>query len=119
LRVDGAIDMTTLLESTNFDIIKNDENAYLVEIISQRFDLRNSVPVTERCTELLEKEQVTKLAINLENVTYMTTSGIGALLSIYHSCDKKDIDFVIFNLNPDIRDLLNTTMVLNIINHLP
>lgn len=96
--------------------IKKLDDVYFVEIAYTHFDLKTSSEVEENCIALLMEEQVEKLCIDFEKVNYITTSGIGALLSIYHFCDKKNVHLSFINVHPDINDVLETTMVANFLN---
>jgi anti-anti-sigma factor len=94
----------------------SEDSTCLIEIFEPRFDLKASQPLEKNFRELLETENICKVAINFEKVKYMTTSGIGTILSIYHLCSKSELELIIYNLNDELKELLDTTMVSEVIN---
>ena len=96
---------------TNLEAFCIHEETHIYTVEESRFDLKNSIIAKSLCFELFRNSKVKRLALNLENVSYMTTSGVGAILSIFHKCLELNIQFVIYNLAPDIEELLAITMV--------
>lgn len=87
------------------------DDVTIVDLLADHFNLESSNPVMNACNSLITDEGASKLVINFQKVSYMTTSGIGALLSIYRTSINHGAQMVLCNLNDDIKDVLHVTMV--------
>lgn len=88
----------------------------VLDVNDEKFDRESSTRAENRSIELLENAIIQRFAVNLENVTEITTSGIGALLSIYMKCQHTNTEFVLYNLNKHIKELLEAIGITNIVN---
>ena len=59
--------------------------------------IRSLIPETKRIT------------LDLTNVTYIDSTGIGSLVSVYLSANKAQCDFRVVNAQPRVRDLFDIT----------
>lgn len=84
---------------------------YIIDIKEQQLDLQNSGDIESKCLELIEKEGIIKLGLNFASVSFITSSGIGALLSIYNCATNKRANMCIFNVCQDIMEALEISMV--------
>jgi len=50
-----------------------------------------------------------RILLDLANVTYIDSTGIGALVSVYLSASKAQCDFKVVNAQPRVRDLFEIT----------
>src|ERR1700743_460880 len=50
-----------------------------------------------------------RILLDLGNVTYIDSAGIGALVSVYLSASKAQCDFKVVNAQPRVRDLFEIT----------
>ena len=50
-----------------------------------------------------------RILLDLANVTYIDSTGIGALVSVYLSASKGQCDFKVVNAQPRVRDLFEIT----------
>ena len=55
-----------------------------------------------------------KLVIDLSDIAYMDSSGLGAVVSLYVSAKKAGCEFQLINFNARVRQLLGMTNVLSI-----
>lgn len=55
-----------------------------------------------------------RLVIDLTDLTYMDSSGLGAIMSLYVSAKKAGCEFHLINFNQRVRQLLGMTNVLSI-----
>lgn len=92
------------LRSINKDII-------IIDIKEPQLDLQNSGDIESKCIELIEKEGKDKIGINFEKVSFITSSGIGALLSIYNCANNNNAKLCIYNVCQDILEALEISMV--------
>ncbi len=60
-------------------------------------------------TKLLAQEDVGAFLVNLEKVTYLSSSALGVLMMIMDECIKRQIQFGICCLNEDLLELLKST----------
>ncbi|MBF0287517.1 MAG: anti-sigma factor antagonist [SAR324 cluster bacterium] len=60
-------------------------------------------------TKLLEQEGVGGFLVNLEKVTYLSSSALGVLMMIMDQCMKRQIPFGICSLNEELLELLKST----------
>jgi len=93
--------------ANNFEIKKKDE-FIVIEIKTQRFDLKISKSLQELVCELIEEKRH-KLILDFNTVNFLDSSGLGVLVFLTNSY-KQDNGFAIFNINSFvIKDLLNLT----------
>lgn len=104
---------TTTAKSFSINLVNN---TYIINILDNSFDFQNSQAVIAACSELIEGNNVERIALNFENVNYITTSGIGSLLNVYSSAARNYTKFVIYNVNFDVQDILTSTMVDTLLN---
>jgi anti-sigma B factor antagonist len=88
----------------------------VIDIKEKQVDLQNSGDLENKSIELIEKDSISKLAFNFEKVSFITSSGIGALLSIYNFASNNNANICLFNLNTDIMEALEISMVDKILN---
>lgn len=105
----------TTLTLNHVESFRQINNTFVFTIESATLELKNASGLYKRILSLVADKTVEKIVLNMENVVNMNTSGIGALLSIYHASTRSDVEFVICNITSDIEDLLHTTQVLNVL----
>lgn len=115
LKLEKEIMSTGVFATSIVEEFRIENNTYVLDIVDYMFDLESSVLIENKCKELLKQTKVEKLILNLENISYMTTAGIGTLLSIYHICNQAKTEFEIANLSDFIKELLQSTHVLKVI----
>jgi anti-anti-sigma factor len=98
-----------------FEVIEHDD-IRIIEIKEKQVDLQNSGEIESKCIELIENEGIKKLGLDFTNVTFITSSGIGTLLSIYNCSNNNNASMCLFNINRDIQEALEISMVDKILN---
>lgn len=96
--------------------VRKIDNVSIIDIKEKQVDLQNSGDIESKSIELIERDKVRNLAINLEKVSFITSSGIGVLLSIYNCANNNNAQMCIYSLNPDILEALEISMVDKILN---
>ena len=96
--------------------IREIEDIRIIDIKEPQLDLQNSGDIETKCYEIIEKDGINKLGINFEKVTFITSSGIGALLSIYNCTNNNNTQMCIYNVCNDILEALEISMVDKILN---
>jgi serine/threonine-protein kinase RsbW len=84
-----------------------DENIMLLEPIDD-IDLYNCVELRDRFIEL-RKDGTTRFIIDLTNVRYIDSSGIGALVFLYTTAKARNIGLCYTNLSVQVFDILEKT----------
>ena len=72
-------------------------------------DLSNSPGLRRTLFDLLGEAQ--KLALNLEALRYIDSSGIATLIEVFKDAQRLRKDFVLFGLSPAVRDVFHLTHV--------
>lgn len=55
-----------------------------------------------------------KVLLNLEDVSYMDSAGVGELVAAYTTANNRDADLALLNLTSKIRDLLHFTQLITV-----
>jgi anti-sigma B factor antagonist len=84
-------------------IRKSGQN-YIIDIAGE-MDLYNSYKLKELVTKLLEKK-VERFIINLENVDYIDSSGIGALICICLTIEKMGLKLFMTNIHGSVKKVI-------------
>ncbi len=87
--------------------IRRENDIHIIEIAGD-LDMYNTLHLKDAVTQLVEN-QISKLILNLEDVRYIDSSGIGTLLFIYNTATKKNIRFFITNVKEQPRKVLELT----------
>ena len=90
-------------------IRKNGEN-YIIDVNGE-MDLYNSYKLKELVMKMLEKK-VERFIINLENVDYIDSSGIGALIYICSTIKKMNLKLVITNIHGSVKKVIELTKLM-------
>ena len=93
--------------------IKRVKNSLIVDVKGE-LDLKTADKFEEKIKEIISKG-FRKVIFNFNEVEFIDSSGIGALLSIYKFLVKNDGVMVITNISPRIRRVLEVAGVLRII----
>ncbi len=90
-------------------IRKNGEN-YIIDVNGE-MDLYNSYKLKELVMKMLEKK-VARFIINLENVDYIDSSGIGALIFICSTIKKMNLKLIITNIHGSVKKVIDLTKLM-------
>ncbi|MBL8967513.1 MAG: anti-sigma factor antagonist [Spirochaetaceae bacterium] len=90
-------------------IRKSGEN-YIIDVNGE-MDLYNSYRLKELVMKMLEKK-VERFIINLENVDYIDSSGIGALIYICSTIKKMNLKLVITNIHGSVKKVIELTKLM-------
>lgn len=93
-----------------FDI-KDVEDVKVISLKDKQLDLQNAGSLETKATELIEKENIGKIIINLADVKFITSSGIGSLLSIYNVATNNNAKLCLCCISSDIMEALSISMV--------
>ncbi len=90
-------------------IRKSGEN-YIIDVNGE-MDLYNSYKLKELVMRMLEKK-VERFIINLENVDYIDSSGIGALIYICSTIKKMNLRLIITNIHGSVKKVIELTKLM-------
>ena len=85
---------------------KNNE-IYVVDVKGD-MDLYNSYKLKDLIKKMIESN-VKKIIINLGDVSYIDSSGIGALIHIYSTVKKMNYDIVFVNIHGSVKKVIELT----------
>ena len=90
-------------------IRKSGEN-YIIDVNGE-MDLYNSYKLKELVMKILEKK-VERFIINLENVDYIDSSGIGAPIYICSTIKKMNLRLIITNIHGSVKKVIELTKLM-------
>jgi anti-sigma B factor antagonist len=95
----------------SFDIQVTSEPTGLVVRVSGELDLSARAVLVDEVTKRMAAPDVTWLAIDVGQVTFCDSSGLGALLDIRRASGDAGIEMVLRNVPPPVARLLDLTDV--------
>ncbi|MFP4363664.1 MAG: anti-sigma factor antagonist [Spirochaetia bacterium] len=90
--------------------IRKNAETYIIDVNGE-MDLYNSYKLKELVMKMLEKK-VEKFVINLENVDYIDSSGIGALIYICSTIKKMNLKLIIANIHGSVKKVIELTKLM-------
>ena len=90
--------------------IRKNGEIYIVDVNGE-MDLYNSYKLKELVMKMLEKN-VKKFVINLEQVDYIDSSGIGALIFICSTIKKMNLKLSISNVHGSVKKVIELTKLM-------
>ncbi len=90
--------------------IRKNGNNYIIDVNGE-MDLYNSYKLKELVMKMLEKK-VEHFIINLENVDYIDSSGIGALIYICSTIKKMNFRLIITNIHGSVKKVIELTKLM-------
>ncbi|HTX72688.1 MAG TPA: anti-sigma factor antagonist [Rectinemataceae bacterium] len=90
--------------------IRKNGDSYIIDVNGE-MDLYNSYKLKELVMKMLEKK-VERFIINLENVDYIDSSGIGALIYICSTIKKMSLKLVITNIHGSVKKVIELTKLM-------
>ncbi|MCQ2610166.1 MAG: anti-sigma factor antagonist [Treponema sp.] len=90
--------------------IRKNGEVYIIDVNGE-MDLYNSYKLKELVMKMLEKN-VKNFIINLEQVDYIDSSGIGALIYICSTMKKMNLKFAISNVHGSVKKVIELTKLM-------
>lgn len=90
--------------------IRKNGNSYIVDVNGE-MDLYNSYKLKELVMKMIDKN-VKLFIINLEQVDYIDSSGIGALIYICSQIKKKNLRLYISNVHGSVKKVIELTRLM-------
>ena len=89
-------------------IVKREIESVTILDVKGEIDLYNAPEIRDEINRLIEADRV-RLIINLDDVSYIDSSGIGALISGLSNLKKKNGGLKIINVNGSVRKVFELT----------
>ncbi len=99
--------------------LRRNSSIYIIDI-SGEMDLYNSFELKNIVLKMMQKN-IKNYIINLENVEYIDSSGIGALIYVHSALKKKNMNLRIVNVHGSVKRVIELTKLIkyfNIVNSL-
>lgn len=90
--------------------IRKHAETYIIDVNGE-MDLYNSYKLKELVMKMLEKK-VERFVINMENVDYIDSSGIGALIYICSTIKKMNLKLMISNIHGSVKKVIELTKLM-------
>ena len=90
--------------------IRKNGEIYIIDVNGE-MDLYNTYKLKELVMKMLEKN-VKNFIINLEQVDYIDSSGIGALIYICSTMKKMNLKFAISNVHGSVKKVIELTKLM-------
>ncbi|MBN1797265.1 MAG: anti-sigma factor antagonist [Spirochaetales bacterium] len=90
--------------------VRKYSNTYIIDVNGE-MDLYNSYKLKELVLKMIEKK-IGQFIINLENVDYIDSSGIGALIYICSTIKKINMKLQITNIHGSVKKVIELTKLM-------
>jgi anti-sigma B factor antagonist len=90
--------------------IRKNKEIYIIDIQGE-LDLYNSYKLKELLMKMLEKK-IERFIINMEDVEYIDSSGIGALIYISSTLKKMNLRLAITNIHGSVKKVIELTKLM-------
>ena len=97
--------------------IRKNEDIYIIDVLGE-MDLYNSYKLKELLMKMIEKK-IEKFIINMDDVEYIDSSGIGALIYITSTIKKMNLKLSITNVHGSVKKVIELTKLSNFFPILP
>jgi anti-sigma B factor antagonist len=87
--------------------IRKHSETYIIDVDGE-MDLYNSYKLKELAMKMLEKK-IERFIVNMDKVTYIDSSGIGALIYICSTMKKMNLKFIIANIHGSVKKVIELT----------
>lgn len=92
----------------------NIEDKLIVELMGE-LDHHNASEVRNKIDDMLDRDNINKLIINFSGVSFMDSSGIGAVIGRYKKLSMKGGKLCITNLKPSVERVFELSGLFKII----
>ena len=90
------------------NIVLEENDGVLVVSLSGRLDITNSEEFEMAVLDRFEKKR-TAVIVRLMDVSYMSSSGVRALLSIYHALRKHGKELILAEMSAAVKKIISVT----------
>ncbi len=90
--------------------LRKHKDTYIIDVIGE-MDLYNAYKLKEIVIRMLEKG-IKRFVVNLEQVGYIDSSGIGALIFVCSTIRKRNLRFIISNIHGSVKKVIELTKLM-------
>ena len=90
--------------------MRKNKDVFIIDV-SGEMDLYNSYKLKELVMKMMER-QVKSVVLNMEEVEYIDSSGIGALIHIYSTMKKASCQLYITNIHGAVKKVIELTKLM-------
>lgn len=90
--------------------LRRHKETYIIDVIGE-MDLYNAYKLKELVMKMLEKG-IKRFVVNLDQVGYIDSSGIGALIFICSTIKKRNLRFVISCIHGSVKKVIELTKLM-------
>ena len=90
--------------------MRKNKDVFIIDVAGE-MDLYNSYKIKELVMKMMER-QVKSVVINMEEVEYIDSSGIGALIHIYSTMKKSGCQLYITNIHGSVKKVIELTKLI-------
>lgn len=90
--------------------MRKNKDVFIIDV-SGEMDLYNSYKLKELVMKMMER-QFKSVVINMEEVEYIDSSGIGALIHIYSTMKKASCQLYITNIHGSVKKVIELTKLM-------
>lgn len=87
--------------------LKKNNDLFLIEVKGE-MDLYNAGKLKELFMGLMQKN-ITKLIVDMNEVEYLDSSGVGVLIHICNTAAKKNVSFAMANIHGSVKKVIELT----------
>ncbi|MDR2110969.1 MAG: STAS domain-containing protein [Spirochaetaceae bacterium] len=91
--------------------IRKSKEIYIIDVYGE-LDLYNSFKLKELLMKMIEKK-IECIIINMEEVEYIDSSGIGALIYISSTTKKMNLRLALTNIHGSVKKVIELTKLMN------
>jgi anti-sigma B factor antagonist len=91
--------------------IRKNNEVYIIDIVGE-MDLYNSYKLKELLMKMIEKK-IERFIVNMDDVEYIDSSGIGALIYITSTIKKLNLKLVVANIHGSVKKVIELTKLSN------
>jgi stage II sporulation protein AA (anti-sigma F factor antagonist) len=89
-------------------------NVLLIRLAGE-LDHHTSEDLRAKVTEVIDEKDITHIILNLENLSFMDSSGLGVILGRYNQIKNKDGEMVVCSISPAVKRLFDMSGLFKII----
>lgn len=93
--------------------VQEKKDNYILLAIGGKMDLYSSPDFRKTMLEYIKKEQGIHFILDMKELSQIDSSGIGALLAVYTSCKKRQLQIVFYHFSDDVYRVLVLTRLEN------
>jgi anti-sigma B factor antagonist len=90
--------------------LRKKEDVYIIDV-SGEMDLYNANQLKELFGKMIDRD-IRKYIVNMQGVSYIDSSGIGTLISLYSSAKEKRFSFFLANVQGTAKKVMELTKLL-------